>query len=249
MHNEPVHAPLPANPGPAKILDLDCGVNASMTLLLAKKFPNATVYGVDLSEVNIENKPDNVSFIQGNIHDLIDNDPQLARGSTDYICSRFMAARVENWVEHVTSISTLLAAGGYLELHESIRATWRNKDDEEISRDWQWLQLMHSSMYWPPDDPTGLNFFQSLMRTAGLEGVAGKLYKLSPSEKPEAKLWSVYARELFPTSWVAPIQRLPPGAENQRRRDELEKELFEMLKPREDVYFPCIVVWGSKSAI
>ena len=249
MRNEPVHAPLPANLDSAKILDLGCGVNASMTLLLAKKFPNATVYGVDLSDVNIDNKPDNVSFIQGNIHRLIDNDSRLARGSTDYIYSRFMAAGVEDWLEHVTSISTLLAPGGYLELHESIRATWRNKDDEEISRDWQWLQLMHPGMYWPPNNPTGLNFFQSLLRAAGLEGVEGKVYKLGPSEKPEAQPWCEYARELFPTSWVAPIQRLLPGEENQVKRKELEEELFETLKPREGVYFPCVVVWGHKSAI
>ncbi|PVH95111.1 S-adenosyl-L-methionine-dependent methyltransferase [Periconia macrospinosa] len=249
MHGEPIHAPLPADLSSAKILDLGCGVNASMTLLLAKRFPNATIYGVDLSEINVDNKPANVTFIQGNIHKLIDNDPRLARGSTDYIYSRFMAAGVEDWSEHIKSISTLLAPGGYLELHESIRATWLNKDDEEVSRDWQWLQLMHPGMYWPPNDPTGLNFFQSLMGTAGLEGVEGKVYKLSSSEKAEAKLWSEYARELFPTSWVAPIERLLPGEENQERRKQLEEELFETLKPREGVYFPCVVVWGRKSAI
>lgn len=220
-----------------------------MTLLLAEKFPNATIYGIDLSDVNIDNKPANVAFIQGNIHNLIDKDPRLARGSSDYIYSRFMAAGVEDWLEHITSISQLLAPGGYLELHESIRATWRGKNDEEISRDWQWLQLMHPGMYWPPNDPTGLDFFQTLMRTAGLENVEGKVYKLSPSDKPEAKLWSEYARDLFPTSWAAPIQRLLPGEENQSRREELTKELFETLKPEEGVYFPCVVVWGQKSAI
>ena len=108
---------------------------------------------------------------------------------------------------------------------------------------------MHPGMYWPPNDPTGLNFFQSLLRAAGLEGVEGKVYKLGPSEKPEAQLWCEYARELFPTSWVAPIQRLLPGEENQVKRKELEEELFETLKPREGVYFPCVVVWGHKSAI
>lgn len=249
MHNEPIHAPLPANLASAKILDLGCGVNASMTLLLATKFPNSTIYGVDLSEVDIENKPGNVSFIQGNIHNLIGNDPRLAQGSADYIYSRFMAAGVEDWLEHVKSISTLLAPGGYLELHEGIRASWRNKDDEEISRDWQWLQLMHPGMYWPTNDPTGLNFFRFLLRDAGLESIDGKLYKLSPSDKPEARLWSEYARELFPTSWIAPIQRLLPGDENQTKRKELEDELFVTLKPKEGVYFPCVVVWGRKSAV
>lgn len=249
MHGEPIHAPLAADLSSAKILDLGCGVNASMTLLLAKRFPNATIYGVDLSEVNVDNKPANVTFIQGNIHNLIDNDPRLARGSTDYIYSRFMAAGVEDWSEHIKSISTLLAPGGYLELHESIRATWLNKDDEEVSRDWQWLQLMHPGMYWPPNDPTGLNFFQSLMSTSGLEGVEGKVYKLSSSEKPEAKLWSEYAKGLFPAGWVASLERLLPGEENQRRRKQLEEELFETLKPREGVYFPCVVVWGRKSVI
>ncbi|KAH6641978.1 S-adenosyl-L-methionine-dependent methyltransferase [Boeremia exigua] len=247
MHDEPIHAPLSAKSDPTKIFDLGCGVNASMTLLLAKRFPSATVYGVDLSDIDIDNKPDNVTFIQGDIHKLIANDPRLAPGSADYIYSRFMAAGVNDWSEHVKSISTLLAPGGFLELHESIRATWRDSNDVEISRDWQWLQLMHPGMFWPSNDPTGLDFFQSLARNAGLENVQGKVYKLSPSDKPEAQLWSAFARDLFPTSWVAPIQRLLPGEENRARRKELQDELFETLKPREGVYFPCVVVWGQRA--
>lgn len=199
MNDQPIHAPVPANPGPNKVLDLGCGVNASMTLLLAKKFPNASIYGVDLSDISIENKPDNVTFIQGNLHQLIGQDSRLERGSADYIYSRFMAAGVEDWYEHVKNISTLLAPGGYLELHESIRAIWRDDKDEEISRDWQWLQLMHPDQSWPPNDPTGLKFFQSLLRNSGLEQYNGKVYKLSPSAKPEARLWSEFASELFPT--------------------------------------------------
>lgn len=245
MHNEPVHVPLSTTPGPVKILDLGCGVNASMALLLAKKFPNASVYGVDLSHIDVD-KPQNLCFIQGNIHNLIDKDPRLQRGSADYIYSRFMAAGVEDWLEHIKSISSLLAPGGYIELHESIRANWRDENDEEISRDWKWLHLMHPGMFWPENDPTGLNYFQSLMRNSGLEDVDGKVYKLSPSDKPEAQLWSKYAAELFPTSWVAPIQRLLPGEQYQEKRVELEEELFMTLKPKEGVYFPCVTVWGRK---
>lgn len=246
MHDDPIHAPLYKSPGPAKILDLGCGVNASMTLLLAKKFPSATIYGVDLSDIDIDDKPNNVTFIQGDIHNLINNDPRLARGSADYIYSRFMAAGVDDWSEHIRSISTLLAPGGFLELHESIRAIWRDSNDEEISRDWQWLKLMHPGMFWPSNDPTGLSYFQDLARDAGFEDVQGKVYKLSPSKKPEAQLWSAFARDLFPTSWAAPIQLLLPGEENQAKRKELQEELFETLKPREGVYFPCIVVWGQR---
>lgn len=247
MHNEPIHAPI-RPPGPAKVFDLGCGVNASMTVLLGKKFPEATVYGVDLSPIDIEDKPANVSFIQGNIHNLIGQDPRLQRGSADYIYSRFMAAGVEDWLEHIKSISTLLAPGGYLELHESIRATWRDENDEEVSRDWKWLQLMHPGMFWPENDPTGLDYFETLMRNAGLESVEGKVYKLTASDKPEAKLWSEFAHGLCPTGWVAPIQRLLPGDENKEKRKELEEELSETLKPREGVYFPCVTVWGRKGS-
>ncbi|KXS97950.1 hypothetical protein AC578_3390 [Pseudocercospora eumusae] len=245
MHNEPVHAPVS---NPARIFDLGCGVNASMAILLAEKFPNATVYGVDLSDIEIDDKPSNVSFIKGNIHNLIGKDPRLQPGSADYIYSRFMAAGVDDWSEHIKSIAKLLAPGGYLELHESIRANWRDENDEEISRDWEWLQLMHPGMYWPENDPTGLNYFKSLMGNSGLEEVDGKVYKLSPSDAPEAQLWSEYAEKLFPTSWVAPIQRLLPGEEYEGRRQELTKELFETLKPRKGVYFPCVTVWGRKGS-
>ena len=250
MHNKPVHAPVSDGPGPARILDLGCGVNASMTIHLAKQFPSAEVYGVDLSSIDIKDVPSNVSFIQGNVHNLIDKDSRLQRGSADYIYSRFMAAGVEDWLEHIRSISSLLAPGGYLELHESIRANWRdeNQNDEEISRDWQWLQLCHPGMFWPENDPTGLKYFQSLMQEAGLENVEGKVYKLSPSDKPEAKLWTEFVHGLCPTGWVAPIAKLLPGDEHRERRKQLEEELFATLKPREGIYFPCVTVWGRKAA-
>jgi SAM-dependent methyltransferase len=217
-----------------------------MTLFLAEKFPNATVYGVDLSEINVE-APPNVTFIKGNIHKLIGEDPRLQPGSADYIFSRYMAAGVEDWLEHIKSISTLLAPGGFLELHESIRAIWRDENDQEISRDWQWMRLLDVFTWWPEGDPTGLNYFQSLMKTAGLAGVQGKAYKLSPSDKPEAKLWSKFAAELFPTGWLAPIERKLSGDENKQRRKELEEELFRTLKPRPGVYFPTVVVWGQRA--
>ncbi|GIZ48301.1 hypothetical protein CKM354_001136900 [Cercospora kikuchii] len=247
MHDQPIHAPVEE---PRTILDIGCGVNASMTILLARKFPDAKIYGIDLSSIDIgDSKPSNVSFIQGNIHILIDKDPRLQRASADYIYSRFMAAGVEDWQEHIKSISALLAPGGHLELHEGIRASWRSTvTDEEISKEWRWLHLMHPGMFWPENDPTGLKFFQFRLQTSGLGDANGKVYKLAPSKEPHAQLWSRYAEELFPTSWVGPIQRLMPGAENAEKRRELEEELFETLKPREDVYFPCIVVWGRKTA-
>lgn len=157
-----------------------------------------------------------------------------------------MVAGVEDWLNHVKSLSTLLAPGGYLELHETIRATWRNENDEEISRGWQWLRLTHPDMFWPRGDPTGLDYFRSLMRTAVLENVDGKVYKPSPSDKPEAKLWSKYAEEIFPTSWVPAIQRLLPGEEYRERRKELGEELGRTTKPREGIYFPVVAVWGRK---
>ncbi|KJX93672.1 methyltransferase domain-containing protein [Zymoseptoria brevis] len=246
MHDQPIHAPIAD--APSKILDLGCGVNASMTLFLAEKFPSATIYGVDLSEIVDVEAPRNVTFIKGNIHSLIGQDPRLEPGSADYIYSRFMAAGVEDWLEHIKSISTLLAPGGFLELHEGIRAIWRDEIDQEISRDWQWMRLIGAdAVVWPEGDPTGLQFFQSLMKKAGLADVAGKAYKLSPSDKPEAKLWSQYAAELFPTGWLAPIQRKLPGDANRERRKELEEELFTTLKPKEGVYFPAVAVWGRRA--
>ncbi|KAF2213720.1 hypothetical protein CERZMDRAFT_96545 [Cercospora zeae-maydis SCOH1-5] len=245
MHNRPIHAPIE---NPRTILDIGCGVNASMTIFLAKKFPNAKVYGVDLSPIDVgDAAPSNVSFILGNVHNLVDKDPRLQRGSADYIFSRFMVAGVEDWQEHIKSISMLLAPGGYLELHEMIRPSWRNMaTDEEISRDWRCLHLGHPDMFWPENDPTGLKYFLSLMQASGLQDVEGKLYKLAPSKEPHAQLWSRYAEDLFPTAWVGPIQRWLPGEEHAEERKKLIAELFEKMKPREDVYFPVEVVWGRK---
>ena len=70
MGNKPFHAPLQK---PKRILDIGAGTGI-LTVKLGREFPDAEVIGVDISPVpNRHKKPDNVTFVQGNVLDLVKN--------------------------------------------------------------------------------------------------------------------------------------------------------------------------------
>lgn len=59
------------------ILDVGCGTGI-VTCELARRFPSASVIGIDASRVPIsKDTPANVMFIQGDIHELIKMDERL----------------------------------------------------------------------------------------------------------------------------------------------------------------------------
>lgn len=87
MHGAPVHAPVSS---PTKILDIGSGTG-HMTTLLGRKFPGATVYGVDPSPTPLQfhEKPDNVQYIQAKLEDLLEaGDSRLEFASFDYVFQR-----------------------------------------------------------------------------------------------------------------------------------------------------------------
>ena len=76
MHGRLIHAPITAKDGfePSdhgfKILDIGCGTGAS-TVCIAKQFPNALFYGVDMVPIpQIHEKPPTVEYIVGRFENL-----------------------------------------------------------------------------------------------------------------------------------------------------------------------------------
>ena len=96
MHGSVVHAPLA---DPVRILDVGCGTGF-VTIDLALRYPDAEVYGVDISAVPIRDHssiPPNVHFIQGDIRSLVaDAKPPLTLGSFDHVFSRLLIMGVDD---------------------------------------------------------------------------------------------------------------------------------------------------------
>jgi SAM-dependent methyltransferase len=90
VHGKPFYARL--SPPPKRILDVGCGTGV-MTVMLARLFPDAEVYGLDLADVPpTHDKPENVTYIKGSAHDLLGpstTHPDIfVPGSFDYVYSR-----------------------------------------------------------------------------------------------------------------------------------------------------------------
>jgi trans-aconitate methyltransferase len=130
MHHSPFHAAssllnTTTNTTPKRILDVGCGTGI-MTVSLAHKFPSAAIFGIDLSPAPLlHTKPHNVTFILGNIRDLISpkqdketNKTKFTPGSVDCIYSRLLICGMTNWPTYIADVFSLLRPGGYAELHD-----------------------------------------------------------------------------------------------------------------------------------
>ena len=118
MHDKPIHAALG---DPTKILEIGCGTGL-MTCYLARKYPQAQVYGIDPSPVptSFHEKPANVEYIQSKFEDVLHSgDEKLEKGSFDYVFCRMVLLVINDWPLHLARISTLLKPGGFVELQEA----------------------------------------------------------------------------------------------------------------------------------
>lgn len=105
---------------PSKILDVGCGTG-SLTCKLAILFPQAQVYGVDLTKVPSSNSysvPPNVTFIRGNIRSLAGEHVDIQKDAFDLVFSRLLIAGMRDWPGYVATCKELLRPGGWLEIQD-----------------------------------------------------------------------------------------------------------------------------------
>lgn len=97
-----------------------------MSVILAKLFPEAEIIGIDIApvpETNQNQKPENVTYLQGDIRQLIESkDSKFQPGSFDFVCERLLVMAIKDWPEHISALAGLVKVGGWLECHEF---SWR----------------------------------------------------------------------------------------------------------------------------
>ncbi|PPJ53000.1 hypothetical protein CBER1_11447 [Cercospora berteroae] len=129
MNGKIPHAPLDPNKT-QKLLDIGCGTGY-VTKTLADKFPNAQVYGVDLTPVpQIRQYPPNVKFLQGNIvtqspteWKSLEGDAKLNEHENvfDLCFERLCVNSIPDAPGIIEREFQLLKPGGWIEMHELAR--------------------------------------------------------------------------------------------------------------------------------
>ena len=108
-----------------------------MTNLLGAAFPEATVIGIDIAPVPElrHGKRSNVEYVQGDIRELMEEDPRFKPGSFDYIFQRLLLFGMTKWPEYVSTVAALLKPGGWLEAQEAT-CQMRSQTEQNISDTW-----------------------------------------------------------------------------------------------------------------
>ena len=266
MDNEIVHAPIA---DPRFIVDVGCGTGI-VTRFLGNSYPNAHVYGVDLTPVpppqdfSYLAEPDsssyrlaklsgteaeNVRFIEGNFDALVDKqDPSLSPGTFDYLFSRLLMGGVTDWPGHLKRALQLLKPGGWVERHEI--AIWITKDNEVISKDWQWANVLIDAAAKIGIDMLAGTNLQKYMRDAGFVDVRMKKYDfpmtLEEASKSQRRITEAYNRDICNMFWFMMQRILEPQGYGQEEIDEYRAAMKKDFGPGKGKFFSMWAVWGRK---
>ena len=230
---------------------------------MAQQYPDATVYGVDISNVPpFSNTPKNVEYINGDIKKLASqNDGRLREGELDFVYQRLLICGMTDWPNYVKLMTRLLRPGGFMEIHDYAyiyykRSSQSGEADKIISNDWKWLKAMRrGAPQLGLDLDIGLNA-ERYMKEAGLVDVQVVKYEvpfgswLADSEgKPETRkigehqvssMGKVFSESILP----GVTRRLEIGEEEMK---ELQQECRDTLKEEEGKYYNFYVTWGRKA--
>lgn len=262
MQNKPFHSPV--NALDVKVaVDIGCGTGV-MTLLMAEYFPNATIYGVDLSPVPATAQEEakrlggRVQFIEGNMFNLVDKHPALGSGTADFVYHRLLVAAQKSYLEYLRNVvMPLLRPGGWVEMHDTPALRWYQDDlrtpgsAKKISNDWLWIKPWNEGA--APRlgvQDTFLSIVSSL-QLLDFEDATQKIYKLywAPvKDRPETNKWAAYAPRRVADAFSVSIPKALTGAELQSvGAENLERSIRETVgKPKEGMYWPMIAAWARK---
>jgi SAM-dependent methyltransferase len=104
----------PLDKTPQRVLDAGCGTGI-WSIEFADQYPDCQITGVDLSPIQPQFVPPNVSF---HVDDL--EDDWTFSEKFDFIFSRFMTGSIRNWSKYLKQCYESLEPGGTLELMDII---------------------------------------------------------------------------------------------------------------------------------
>lgn len=178
----------------SRLLEAGCGTGY-MTYRLGAQFPDAEVFGLDLSKVpEVDQCPPNVHFLQGNVlnqkpteWEPQGNGPKVTDNAEafDLIFGRFLIAGINDWPGLFKTQFQMLKPGGYAESHELDPLIY-NKAEETTTDKEEWHVVFKENA-----EVTGLDFecawkAKARMVDAGFVDVEVKEYPLPLGGEGEA---------------------------------------------------------------
>ncbi|KAK2841621.1 hypothetical protein FQN49_006076 [Arthroderma sp. PD_2] len=247
------HAPLPALP--SVLLDIGCGTGV-VTTYLGNSFPKANVYGVDLSPVpQIHRTPANVTYIQGDIHELSRLDLRLAPKTADLSFSRLLVGGIVDWRTCVAAMANLVKPGGYMELQEPSMRIF-DAEDRRIDTELEWMQVIRASMEAKGYDPDAGFNARGYMVNAGLVDIQTWEYKMTvgswlskkePQTSRFGELWGYQMRTMVPSMLDLVVDRSKYSAEQvESLKEKVEKDLRPTTEGEAGIYFKLVVIVGRQ---
>lgn len=183
MHGKIFHAPV----HPKRILDVGCGTGR-LTLLLAQRFPDAEVVGVDIAPVPImNNSPPNVHFIQSDIKEFARHKDGAFNGDGfDYIFSRLLFMGIIDWPAHIALLVSLLSHDGWIELQELDLTAFAIDGKTVVSEKWlYWSVIKEDLNATGLDMDAGRHLRGYLSQNPQLHNITQVMYRSPMAQHPE----------------------------------------------------------------
>ena len=212
-----------------KAVDVGCGSGIA-TLQLASLFPQASLYGLDISDVPEQTKaltPPNVTWVKGNVLDYSPSDQIdqiFTPESLDYIFGRMLLLGMSDWPRYISTAARALKPGGTME-HQDIDWAWtRVGTNERVDGDWEWGHRFTEAIEKQGLSTRAGSGAAELMRKEGLEVLEVKTFEFSfvPSERtPNSVLMGQTVQKTLVPIWPDLMKKVlePTGM----AADELER--------------------------
>ena len=172
---------------------------------MADEFPNASVYGVDLSPIQPDWVPTNCQF---QVDDYEDEWTWREDEKFDYIHGRALSGTSSDWARFYQKVRQHLKPGGWVEMQEY--DAWIFSDDDSCKRaPWtmEWVEKLDGASKMFGKQINVAKYHKQWMIDAGFEDVKEQVHRVSPPPKPPYCAVEVTCRGRFPSDHGHKIQR------------------------------------------
>lgn len=182
-------APLPSPDSEDELRILDMGTGTGIWAIdLADEFPNASVFGVDLSPIQPEWVPNNCRF---HVDDYEDQWTYQEDEKFDYIHGRALSGTSADWPRFYQQVMENLKPGGWLEMQEY--DAWIFSDDDSCERaPWtmEWVDKLDAASKMYGKQINVARFQKQWIIDAGFEDVEERIYRVRKKRSNSAHCMS-----------------------------------------------------------